>query len=103
MPCVGVSALANEGIDELKEEITRLFSVEDRDDDILVTNIRHIDVLTRAKQALQSALQAIDNGLPDDFVSLDLGEAYRRLGEITGDTADDDLIDRIFSTFCVGK
>jgi tRNA modification GTPase len=103
MPCVRVSALANEGVDELKEEITRLFSVDNRDDDTLVTNMRHIDVLTRAKQALQSALQAIDNGLPDDFVSLDLGEAYHCLGEITGDTAGDDLIYRIFSTFCVGK
>jgi tRNA modification GTPase len=100
-----VSALLNEGLHELKEQVIRLFSANEQHDgdDMLITNVRHIDALTQAGQAVQSALQAIDSGLADDFVSMDLGEAYRCLGEITGDTADDDLIEKIFSSFCVGK
>jgi len=70
---------------------------------VFLTNTRHIDALTRAQAALANALATIDNGLPEDFIAIDIRTAYDAAGEITGETADGDLLDSIFSQFCLGK
>ncbi|HAG99120.1 MAG TPA: tRNA uridine-5-carboxymethylaminomethyl(34) synthesis GTPase MnmE, partial [Ktedonobacter sp.] len=70
---------------------------------VLVTSARHQEALRRAAEHLRAALLPLEQGLPLDFVSIDLRVAYDTLGEITGETASDDLLDRIFSEFCIGK
>ena len=72
-------------------------------DDALLGNTRHKDALYRAKEAMEHCMETITMRMPEDFISLDLQDANRALGEITGDTSDDEIIDRIFTKFCLGK
>jgi tRNA modification GTPase len=71
--------------------------------EVLVTSTRHADALHRAATHLQEAESTLTEGLPLDFVSIDLRAALDTLGEITGETASADLLDRIFAEFCIGK
>ncbi len=102
---VGISALNNTGIDNLKDCIKNLFFNGDIDinDEIYITNIRQKNLLTDAEKSLQNVLTSIDSGMPEDFYSIDMMSAYTSLGLITGDNVEDDLADRIFSEFCMGK
>ncbi len=68
-----------------------------------MTNIRHQEALRHASEQLVAALDSLARDLPLDFVSIDLRAAYDALGEVTGETANDDLLDQIFSKFCIGK
>jgi tRNA modification GTPase len=70
---------------------------------VLVTNVRHQEALRRAAEHLQASVISLEQGLPLDFVSIDLRAAYDALGEVTGETASEDLLDKIFSEFCIGK
>jgi tRNA modification GTPase len=80
------------------------FSGEVRSDDTLyITNSRQAACLSNAKSSLENVLSSIDNMMPEDFFSIDLMDAYSYLGEITGETIDDDLANKIFSEFCMGK
>ena len=72
-------------------------------DEAVVSSVRHVDALRRAGQHLSAAGETLAEGLPLDFVSIDLRAALEALGEITGETATDDLLERIFSEFCIGK
>ena len=72
-------------------------------DDVLVTNARHKDALERALTHVQAAGAALTDRAPEDFVTIDLAAALSALGEITGEDASEDLLDRIFSQFCLGK
>jgi tRNA modification GTPase len=99
------SALTGEGITELEERMASMILrgkvvVSDAP---MVNNPRHKDALERAARNLDHALQAIDTGLPDDFITIDLTAALTALGEITGETVHEDLLDTIFSDFCIGK
>jgi tRNA modification GTPase len=69
----------------------------------IITRERHGWLLTQARDSLAQAVSALNDGVPEDLVSVDLREAYRYLGEITGEEVADDIVDRIFSEFCVGK
>ncbi|EFO71010.1 hypothetical protein HMPREF9211_1241 [Lactobacillus iners LactinV 01V1-a] len=69
----------------------------------MVTNQRQNDLLRKAKQSLIEAIEAINDNMPLDLVQIDLKEAWDSLGEITGDTAPDELITQLFSKFCLGK
>lgn len=60
-------------------------------------------MLAKADGALSRALMTIESGMPEDFISMDLQDALSALGEITGDSVDDEIIDRIFTRFCLGK
>lgn len=70
---------------------------------VLVTSTRHQEALRRASEQLQASFHSLEQHLPLDFVSIDLRAAYDALGEVTGDTASEDLLDKIFSEFCIGK
>lgn len=72
-------------------------------EEVLITSVRHQAALRAAAEHLKAAQCALDEDLPLDFVSIDLDAAYHTLGEITGETASEDLLERIFSEFCIGK
>ena len=102
---VDVSATKGWGLDQLEETIYNLFlggemSSSDR---TLVTNVRHKDALRRAKESLINVIETARNGLSGEFLALDLRGALRNLGEIVGETTTEDILDVIFSQFCIGK
>ena len=102
---VYLSAYQRVGLEELTEAIITKASLVDVDtgEGALVSNVRHVDALRRAKESVQAAKASHRSGMAMDFVTIDLRDAVVTLGEITGDTASDDLIERIFASFCIGK
>lgn len=93
------------GIEDLENEIERMVYGGDisQSSGVMVNNIRHIELLHRAKDSLNSAAKMIEMGEALDFAEVDLREAYEELGEITGDAVSEDIIDEVFSRFCLGK
>ncbi len=102
---VTTSLLQEEGINELEKAIANtFFSGEiDAGDMTYVSNVRHIQLLNKAKKALEDAMEGIELGMPLDIVQIDVTRTWEFLGEIIGDTASDSLIDQLFSQFCLGK
>ena len=102
---VVTSTLTGAGLPELEETIADLVLAGKtlHSASVLVTSARHQEALRRAAEHLGASLVSLERGLPLDFVSIDLRAAYDALGEITGETASDDLLDKIFSEFCIGK
>lgn len=100
-----ISAKEGINIDELKNIIKEMFIKGnlDNNDELIITNIRHKEALIRTKESLDKVIDSIKQGLPEDFYSIDLIDAYDYLGKITGETTDEDLVNEIFSKFCVGK
>ena len=72
-------------------------------DDEILRDEREAEILRRAKGHLEAAEKTISEGLPEDFISIDMRSAWEALGEITGETAAENIIDEIFSRFCIGK
>jgi tRNA modification GTPase len=105
VPRVAISALTGEGIEALERAIEGavLAGHVTVAEDALAGNARHRDVLRRARQRVEAAMATCRAGLPADFVSVDLAEAVDALGEITGETVHDTLLETIFSRFCIGK
>lgn len=104
-PRVDVSALTGAGLDTLAEALVEavLSGRAVPSDRLMVSNPRHKALLARAAEHVEAALDAHEQGLPADFVSIDVTSAVTALGEITGESASEDLLDTIFSQFCVGK
>ena len=101
---VKTSAVTGAGLDELEDQIVEMVVRENLSaGEAVVTNVRHEDALQRARKHLEDALCAADRDTPLDLVVIDVREGLNALGEITGETVDDDIIDRIFADFCVGK
>ena len=102
---VSVSALSGEGLDALEQRMAELAlgGGVATSDALLVSNPRHKACLERALGHLEQALSGIDRGVPDDFVTIDLTAALNDLGEITGETVSAELLETIFSSFCIGK
>ena len=102
---ISISAKEETGIDQLEEEIKSLFYEGEIDfnDQILITNVRHAEALREAYDSIRMVENSIESGMPEDFISMDLQDALSALGEITGDSVDDEIIDRIFTRFCLGK
>jgi len=102
---VSVSALNREGIDELENEIYQMVfqGRVQSTGHVMVTNTRHKDALERAVRALKESKKSIEMRMPLDCIAIDIRDAWHCLGEITGETVDEDVIDRIFSKFCLGK
>jgi tRNA modification GTPase len=107
-PCcdyVTTSTLTGAGLAQLEETLANIV-LEGRTltgESVLVTSARHQEALRRAAEHLRASLASLEQRLPLDFASIDLRAAYDALGEITGETASDDLLERIFSEFCIGK
>ena len=101
---VFVSARTGQGVEELKAEIAALVMSGEVDaSGSVITEQRHKEALDRAKASLLSANAALEGGAPVECAALDIRQAYFALGEITGETADEAIVDRVFSKFCVGK
>ncbi|EEK70427.1 tRNA uridine-5-carboxymethylaminomethyl(34) synthesis GTPase MnmE [Bacillus mycoides] len=102
---ITTSLIEEQGIDELEKAIADLFfeGTIDSADMTYVSNARHIGLLTQAGRTINDAIEAIENGVPIDMVQIDLTRAWEILGEITGDTVHESLIDQLFSQFCLGK
>ena len=99
---IEISAQSGQGVDALVEEIARRIAVADEADGQLMAR-RHIELAQRAADSLKAAIFAIESGMPLDTAAIDIRAALESLSEITGENATEDVIDRVFSTFCVGK
>lgn len=104
-PVYVTSILKNEGVEALEEAISKLFfnGIENSQSTVMVTNARHIALLEKAQNSLDSVLEGISSGMPVDLVQIDMTEAWNLLGEITGESYEDELLDQLFSQFCLGK
>ncbi|GAK47494.1 GTPase and tRNA-U34 5-formylation enzyme TrmE [Secundilactobacillus oryzae JCM 18671] len=103
---IGTSVLTNSGLDQLEERIADMFfneGIESNQNNVMVTNARHIGLLKQAENALDDVLHGIEAGMPVDLVQIDMTRCWSYLGEITGDSYQDELLDQLFSQFCVGK
>ncbi|MBE5825360.1 MAG: tRNA uridine-5-carboxymethylaminomethyl(34) synthesis GTPase MnmE [Butyrivibrio sp.] len=105
IPVITASLLNGEGIDELKKAIADIFFDGDiaPRQEIYITNLRHKTLLEESLQSLELVLQGIEDGVSEDFYMVDLSNAYALLGEIIGEEVGDDLVEEIFSKFCMGK
>ncbi|MDQ0176311.1 tRNA uridine-5-carboxymethylaminomethyl(34) synthesis GTPase MnmE [Bacillus chungangensis] len=102
---VATSLLEEKGVDELEEAIAAMFfagSIE-AGDLTYVSNNRHVALLHQSLEAIEDALEGIENGIPIDIVQIDLTRTWELLGEIIGDSVHESLIDQLFSQFCLGK
>lgn len=104
-PVVSVSAKEEQGIDVLENQIKELFFQGELafNDEIYITNARHKAALEEARKSLEMVENSIEMGMPEDFFSIDLMNAYEALGSIIGESVGEDLVNEIFSKFCTGK
>ena len=101
---VEVSAKTGEGLEALKKAILEPFQQYELDDKgFLITNARHADLLQRAKDELERSLELFESGASEEIVLVGLHNAMKFLGQITGEVTTEDMLSRIFSTFCIGK
>lgn len=102
---VKMSTLEQKGIDDLYKSIGNLFSMEEisLDNTIVITNVRHKNLISKALNSCREAKKSMELGMPLDIIAIFLKEILENLGEITGETVTDDIIDEIFSKFCLGK
>lgn len=103
---IEISALENIGIDTLENEIYNFIlseNIEDSSEKLIITNIRHKSALEKTKKSIENIFETIDMGYPMDLIAVDLNDALDSLSEVTGEISSEDLLDHIFSNFCVGK
>ena len=100
-----ISAREEKGIDQLEEVLKDLFFQGEIsfNDQVCITNLRQKQLLEESLAALDRVEESLQMGMPEDFYSIDLMDAYEKLGRITGEAVDDDLADEIFAKFCMGK
>lgn len=103
-PIIQTSALMEEGIEALEEAIAEMvYGGIQLKEQALVSNARHVSALKKAKGAISDAIKVTESGMPYDFIQVDTKNVYEYLGEITGESLEEDLINKIFSNFCLGK
>lgn len=103
---IETSIVKHEGMDQLGRQISHMFfdqGIESSQNNVMVTNARHIGLLHQANDALNDVLKGIADGMPVDLVQIDMTRCWDLLGEITGDSYQDELLDQLFSQFCLGK
>lgn len=102
---IRISILEGKGLEEIEEEIVSMVyggAVKAKDTSF-VTNVRHKNSLEKALKSIEEGIDAVNQNLPYDLIEVDIKDCYDALGEITGDTVDDDIVNRIFANFCLGK
>ena len=102
---IEISAIKNIGIENLYEKISEMFNLNEIniDNEVLITNIRHKDLINKAIQKIQETKTTIENHMPIDIVAIYIKDILEALGSITGETISEDIINEIFSKFCLGK
>lgn len=100
-----ISALNKTGLEELYNKITEMFNLNEinLDNELLITNVRHKNIIEKAIQDVKMANEALLNGMPIDIITIYIKQILDDLGEITGDCVTEDIINEIFSKFCLGK
>ena len=104
-PVITFSAKTGDGLDELENKIRDLFyeGKVKYNDELHITNARQKESLINAKNSIEEVIKSVENDMPEDFYSIDLMDAYTYLGQIIGESVEDDLVNEIFSKFCMGK
>ena len=104
-PVIPISAKEEQGIDRLEQTVKDMFydGILSFNDQIYITNMRQKAALSEALESLKQVMTSIQNQMPEDFFSIDLMNAYEELGSITGESVGEDLVNEIFSKFCMGK
>lgn len=104
LPVHFISARSNVGVDELKDSLLETVNIKNLNtNETILTNIRHVEALKNTETALNRVLENVDNPITSDFLAMDIKQALHYLGEIVGEVTTDDLLDNIFSKFCIGK
>jgi len=100
-----ISALKKQGIEELYDEISNLFELNEinLDQDIVITNVRHKNLIEKALESVKKAKETMENKMPLDIIAIFIKDILEDLANITGEIVTDDIIDEIFSKFCLGK
>lgn len=104
-PVIPFSALKGSGLKEFEETLKNMFytGAVTYNDQVVITNVRQKNLLQKALESLEMVQNSISQGMPEDFYTIDLEDAYASLGKIIGEQIEDDLADEIFSKFCMGK
>jgi len=101
---IRISAKENLGLEELEDAISDIYwSGEVKSENIFISNSRHLEAVRRALEFIKDAIGSINDGKPWEFISVDIKDALQALGIITGDVFTEELLDAIFSKFCIGK
>ena len=102
---IPISAKEEVGIKELEQRIEHMFYHGELsfNDQVYITNVRQKEALARALESLKLVKSSLEQGLPEDFYSIDLSDAYEQLGEVIGEAVGDDVVNEIFAKFCMGK
>lgn len=102
---INISILQNQGLDDIIDKINKMFFEGNLNvsDELIINNVRHKNLLIKAKNSIEEVLNSIDNNMTIDFIEIDLKEAMEQLGLIVGKSVSDDLVDKIFNEFCIGK
>lgn len=102
---IAISAKEEQGIKELENTVKAMFLKGDLsfNEEVYITNARQKNALVNARESMKKVIFSIDAGMPEDFYSIDLMDAYESLGNITGESIGEDLVNEIFSKFCMGK
>ena len=99
-----ISATEKTNIQNLKDQILSHFHINKvKQGDVLITNLRHYQNLILTRNSLDRVLTGMEGGVTGDFLAMDIRQSLYYLGEITGEITTDDLLDNIFSKFCIGK
>ena len=100
-----ISAKEESGLDAFAEAVEEMFysGLIDKKEEVFITNLRHKQALSEAKESLEKVMDSLAMDMPEDFYSIDLMNAYQMLGEIIGEAVDENLVDTIFKEFCMGK
>ena len=104
-PVLNISAREETGLEELETMIKEMFFQGEIsfNDEVYITNLRQKQALKDALESLKLVENSIEAGMPEDFFSIDLMNAYERLGSMIGESVGEDLVNEIFSKFCTGK
>ena len=102
---VRISTKTGDGLEQLENKIEELFNTKnlDTENEIIITNIRHKDLISKTIKGLNSAIEAIETGIPIDMISINIKEVIKSLGEMLGESVSEDVLNKIFEKFCVGK
>jgi tRNA modification GTPase len=104
LPVHFISARSNIGVEELKDSLLETVNIKNLNtNETILTNIRHVEALKNTESSLNRVLENVDNPITSDFLAMDIKQALHYLGEIVGEVTTDDLLDNIFSKFCIGK
>ena len=102
---IELSTITNVGLDELYEKITQLFNLNqiNLDNEILITNVRHKNLISKSIHDIENTKQTINDNMPTDIIAIFIKEILEDLGQITGEEITEDIINEIFAKFCLGK